>query len=199
MKHFFAIPFFALLILAGCSSEPAKPVDTRTKDIESIRAAEVQANADWASRDLERIARFWADDATLLMPGQPVIKGKAAIKEMLQKTLADPKFAITFSPNTVEVSKSGDIGYTEGTASITMTDPKTKKVVTESDKYVTVYRKQADGNWLAVEDINNADSAPVAAAAVAEKPSAVAPAKAGKAKAKRAVRKKTAAKRKKRK
>ena len=197
MKHFFAVPFFALLMLAGCSSEAPKPAETRAKDIESIRAAELQANADWKSRDLERIARFWSEDATLLMPGQPAVKGKAAIKQALQQILTDPKFALTFAPTSVEVAKSGDIGYTEGTASMTMTDPKTKKVITEAQKYVTVYRKQADGNWLAVKDINNADGA---TAAVAAKPSAAAaPVKAARAgKRGKAGKKKAAAKRKKR-
>jgi uncharacterized protein (TIGR02246 family) len=195
MKHFFAVPFFALLILAGCSSEPPKPANTRTKDLEAIRAAEAQNFNDWASRDLERIIRFWAEDATLLMPGQPAVKGKAAIKEAVKALLADPKFGVTGSASTVEVSQSGDIGYTQGTASVTFTDPKTKRVITEINKYVTIYRKQADGNWLAVEDINNADGTPVAA-----KPSAAAPAKAAKAgKRKAATRKKKAAvKRKKR-
>jgi uncharacterized protein (TIGR02246 family) len=199
MKHFFAIPFFALLILAGCSSAP-KPVDTRAKDIESIRAAEIQNVNDWASRDVERIARFWAEDATLMMPGRPAIVGKTAIKAAVQEILADPKFAITLSNNATDVSKSGDIGYTQGAATITMTDPKSKKVITETDKYVTVFKKQADGAWLAVQDINNSDGAPnaVAAAATDEKPSAVAPSAKAKAKRAKPAKKKAAAKRRKR-
>ena len=37
-----------------------------------------------------------------------------------------------------------------------MTDPKTKKLVTETGKHVTVYREQADGSWKAILDIDNA-------------------------------------------
>jgi hypothetical protein len=51
---------------------------------------------------------------------------------------------------------------------MTMTNPKTKKPVTEKGKYVTVYKKQADGTWKAIEDINNAD-APAAPVTMAKK------------------------------
>jgi ketosteroid isomerase-like protein len=54
----------------------------------------------------------------------------------------------------VEVAKGGDIAYSQGTYVITMPDPKTKKETVEHGTYVTVYKKQADGTWKAVEDIN---------------------------------------------
>jgi hypothetical protein len=44
-----------------------------------------------------------------------------------------------------------------------MTDPKTKKVLTGKGKYVTVYKRQADGGWKAVADIWNEDAPPAPA------------------------------------
>jgi ketosteroid isomerase-like protein len=58
----------------------------------------------------------------------------------------------------VEVSRSGDLGYTRGTYMLTATDPASKKAVTEKGRFVTIFRKQADGSWKAVQDINNADA-----------------------------------------
>ncbi len=43
---------------------------------------------------------------------------------------------------------------------MTMTNPKTKKPVEDKGSYVTVYKKQADGNWKAIEDINTSEVAP---------------------------------------
>jgi ketosteroid isomerase-like protein len=63
----------------------------------------------------------------------------------------------------VEVSKAGDLAYSQGAYTATMTNPKTKKVVTETGKFVTVYKKQPIGAWKAVADIFNADG-PVAPA-----------------------------------
>ena len=36
---------------------------------------------------------------------------------------------------------------------MTYTDPASKQPKTESGTYFTVYRKQADGGWKAVEDV----------------------------------------------
>lgn len=47
---------------------------------------------------------------------------------------------------------------------MTMTDAVTKKPVTEKGKYVTIYRKVADGSWKAIQDMNNADGPPAPAA-----------------------------------
>ena len=66
--------------------------------------------------------------------------------------LADPNFAVTFAATKVDAAGSGDLAYTQGTYSMTASDPKTKAPVTEKGKYLTVYRKQADGSWKAVED-----------------------------------------------
>jgi ketosteroid isomerase-like protein len=71
--------------------------------------------------------------------------------------LADPNFKLQFEATKADVAKSGDIAYTQGTYSMTMSDPKTKQPVTDKGKYVTVYKKQADGSWKAVSDILNSD------------------------------------------
>jgi hypothetical protein len=55
-------------------------------------------------------------------------------------------------------NKGGDLASSHGRYTSAMTDPKTKKLVTETRKHVTVYRKQADGSWKAILDIDNADA-----------------------------------------
>ena len=107
----------------------------------------------------------YADDATLMMPDAALIKGKDAIRAGLKEFLVDKNLSLSFITASAEVSKGGDLAYTQGTYTLTQTNPKTKKAVTERGKYVTVYRKQADGSWRAVEDINNADAPAVPAAA----------------------------------
>jgi ketosteroid isomerase-like protein len=41
---------------------------------------------------------------------------------------------------------------------MTTTDPKTKKPVTDKGKYAEVYKKQADGSWKAVADMDSSDT-----------------------------------------
>jgi ketosteroid isomerase-like protein len=70
----------------------------------------------------------------------------------------------------VVVAKGDDIAYTQGVYTMTYSEPKTGMTLIEKGKYVTVYKKQDDGTWKAVEDIDNADAP--ATQAPAETPAA---------------------------
>jgi ketosteroid isomerase-like protein len=41
-----------------------------------------------------------------------------------------------------------------------MTNPKTKKPMDDKGSYLTIFKKQADGNWKAIEDTNTSEMAP---------------------------------------
>jgi len=153
-----------LFVLAGCSDTAAPPADTSSADQKAIKDGEVQWSADWSAKDLDKIVSHYADNATLMIPNTPALKGKDAIRTGLQGFLADSNLSMNFTTATVATSKSGDLGYTQGTYTMTMTNPKSKKKETEQGKYLTVYQKQADGSWKAVEDISNADAPAVAEA-----------------------------------
>src|SRR5258706_12090929 len=150
----------AVVVLAACTQAPPPVVDTREADTKAIRDAEINTNAEMAKKDrnLDKVTSFWADDASMFVPDMPLLQGGTAIKGFIKEAANDPNFSIDFKSTKVEVSKAGDYGYSQGTYVQTMTDPKTKKVLTEKGKYVTVFKKQADGSWKAVADINNADA-----------------------------------------
>lgn len=147
-----------LLTLAGCTQAPppAPAIDLAAEEAK-IRENEVTWNKEWAARDADKIAAHYADDATLMAPGAPPMKGVAAIHEGLKGMLGDTKLALSFAMQHAEVAKSGDLAFTQGTYMMSMTDPKTKKPMTEKGTYVTVYKKAANGNWQALEDINTPD------------------------------------------
>jgi ketosteroid isomerase-like protein len=56
-----------------------------------------------------------------------------------------------------EASKGGDFVYTIGTYSMTVSNPKDKKPITDRGKYLTVFKKQPDGTWKMVADMINSD------------------------------------------
>ena len=146
------------MLLSGCSDTPTPPADTSAADQKAIKDGEVAWASDWASKDLDKIVSHYADDASLLVANLPIMKGKDTIRTGLKELLADPNLSLSFTTVSAVTSKSGDLGYTEGTYSMTTSNPKTKKPMTEIGKYVTVYKKQADGSWKAVEGIDNADA-----------------------------------------
>jgi uncharacterized protein (TIGR02246 family) len=165
MHNRYAWPAVLVLaaLLAGCNEAPAPAPDTRAADARAIRTLETSWQQLYATKDVDQIASVYADDASVFMPGAAVINGVEAIKTALKPMVKSKGFSLSFESTDVVVAKSGDLAYSQGTYTMTRTDPKTKKELTEKGKYVTVYKKQATGKWKALADIFNED-APAAGA-----------------------------------
>jgi uncharacterized protein (TIGR02246 family) len=158
MKRHWSI-FFTLgfLILTGCSQSPVP--DSREADAHALREGEIAAFAkDWGGKDTDRIAAHFTDDGNVMVPNSPMMTGKDAIGKAMKDAVADPNWSLALQPVQVEVSKAGDLGYTRGTYVLTATDPVSKKAVTEKGRFVTIFRKEGDGSWKAVQDIHNAEA-----------------------------------------
>jgi uncharacterized protein (TIGR02246 family) len=155
------LTFAALLAItctAACGNQtaqaPAPPPDTRKADEAVIRAA----SADWSkaaqARDLDKAASYYAEDAVDLVDKGALVKGRNSIRMVWKDILAPTAPALSFTTTFVEVARSGDIAYEYGTTELTTTDKKGKPTV-EKGKYATVWRKQQDGSWKSVLDIDN--------------------------------------------
>jgi len=147
---------FGLVSCGGTSTPPAAPaaVDNRAADEAAIRAADVAWVKAVGSKDPAAASSFYADSAVLMAAGAPITNGKDAIQKAFAGMMTDPKFALTFAPTKVEVSKAGDLAYEIGDYEITFSDKKGKPVITKA-KYVVVWGKQADGSWKALVDAPN--------------------------------------------
>jgi len=163
MKRFacFCATMTIALFAAACN----QAASNHDADVKAIQDNEAQWNQDWSSKDADKILAHYADDAVLMVPGTPASSGKAAIGTAVKPMVADPAMSLKFQPSRVDVSKSGDWASTQGSYTLTLTDPQTKQVINDHGSYVTTYRKQPDGTWKAVTDI-----------AVSEVPPPVAPA-----------------------
>jgi len=163
------IPACALVLSLSLAACKEKAPDT-TADAQAIKDGEATWVKDWQAKDADKITSHYAPDAVLLITGMPAMKGTDAIKSGLGGMLKDPHLSLTFSPNLVVVAKSDDIAYTQGVYTMTYTEPKTGLTLIEKGKYVTVYKKQDDGTWKAVEDIDNADGPAMPAPAQEQAP-----------------------------
>ena len=149
---------FACIGLFALATACTKTVpDTRDADIKAVKDVEAAWVNDIATKDVDKFASHYSDDASVLMPNAPIINGSDNIKVALKPMLADPNFALTFQSTRAEASKGGGFVYTVGTYSMTRSGPKDKTAVTETGKYLTVFKKQADGSWKAVADMMNSD------------------------------------------
>ena len=145
-----ALPSFA----AGAPTIEADDMDASAKALAKL-------DDDWskaaATKDADRVASFYAEDAIAYPPNEPLAAGRAAAKKVWASYFAEKTFSISWKTTHAEVSKSGELGFTSGTYedSFTGTDG---KLVSEKGKYLCVWKKQKDGTWKAVHDMWNADA-----------------------------------------
>ena len=153
----------SLVLFAGtvaCNQAPATPAaapDTHDADVQAIKDTEVAWAKVSAAKDAEKFASYYTDDGSLLPQDAPPVTGKDAIAKAVKQMMSDPNFALDFHGTSWDVAKSGDVGYAQGVYTMTMTNPKTKKATPDKGKYLTVFKKQSDGTWKAVEDMVSSD------------------------------------------
>lgn len=143
----------AAFAMSGCTKKvEAAAVDT-TKIADSIRAQEAGWQKGYADKDINVLAGEYADDAVLASPGDPLATTDIDRRKAMQALISDPALKLTFSSDQVRVATAGDMATSRGHYSITLTDKKTGKPATSDGTYLTVYKKQDDGSFKAVEDV----------------------------------------------
>ena len=139
-----------IVALGGC---------TPSVDVQKERAALAKTDGDWAATtaDADKFASFYAPDASFYPAGMAIVKGQPAIRDFFKQLASAPGFELTVTTANTQVGAAGDVGYTTGTYQFATTG------AVEKGKFVTVWRKQADGSWGVAEDIFNADETPAPA------------------------------------
>ncbi len=144
----------AFSVLVPASSALAADMDAQAKALAKL-------DDDWskaaATKDADRVASFYAEDAIAYPPNEAVAIGRPAAKKVWAAYFSDPTFTISWKADHAGVSKSGDLGFTAGAYedSYRGTDG---KVVTEKGKFLCTWKKQKDGTWKAIHDMWNSDS-----------------------------------------
>ena len=162
-----AVALMGAMVGIAHAASPANADET------AIRAQASNWEKAYNAGDAKAVAALYAEDALLLPPGAPGVKGRAAILEFFTKDIAGAKAAgavFVLNPKT-DVGVSGNTGWESGTYKATV-----KGAVVESGKFLSVSRKK-DGKWLYIRDTWNADAPPAPAAPAAPpKAAATAPA-----------------------
>lgn len=160
MHNSLPLAFAALAALSagGCNQAP-KAVDTG-KIQDSIRAEEARWEKDYAAKDLNALAGHYTDDAALVDPGSKVASSDVDRRKELETFVSDPNLKLTFASDRITVASSGDLAASRGHFSLVATDKATNKPVASEGTYLTVYQKQGDGSWKAIEDFITPGPAP---------------------------------------
>jgi uncharacterized protein (TIGR02246 family) len=153
-RSLIAFATLAVLAITACQSSSD---DARASGEKAIHDLVAQWNQDFATHDPDKISSHYADDAVLMVPGMAAINGKTAIHDAIKQMETDPAMLIVLQPSKVEVANSGDLAFSQGTYTLTETDPATKQIIKDHGSYLTTYRKGADGTWKAVRDMTTSE------------------------------------------
>ena len=85
-----------------------------------------------------------------VFPGDAIVEGFDKVKALYERDKFDPK-PLQWVPVGAEVSASGDMGYTWGHFEGHSKDANGNPVVTKG-RYMTIWRKQPNGDWKVVLD-----------------------------------------------
>ncbi len=104
------------------------------------------------ARDAKRVAALYAEDAVLMPPDTPAIKGRNAIGQDYARNFKEsPSSELTITPISSEAS--GDLGYIQG--EFVFKD----RSAHMRGKYVEIW-KRLNGQWQLLYDIFNSNERP---------------------------------------
>jgi len=145
--------FLFLLTLISCSS----PQNNNENGINNETAKQQieKAEKDFAQMASEKgIAEafyFFADsNATIKRQNDTLIHGKDAIRNFYSTPFYQ-KATVKWSPDFIQASRDGDLGYTYGKY-VWESKDSTGKAITFNGIFHTVWKKQTDGSWKYVWD-----------------------------------------------
>lgn len=128
--------------------------ETSATDVQTVKQAFAAFNAAIVAKDLPKIQAHYASDAVMVIPDLAPFEGIDAIMADYKAYAADPAGKFAPGAETTTVSPGGDTAYGEVKYQSTFTNPKTKAVETWDRYNLSLYRKQADGSWKIVRDVN---------------------------------------------
>jgi uncharacterized protein (TIGR02246 family) len=156
MKKFTSFSFIfaaiASIALVFSSCQPAQPEVDLAQIKTEIQALEDGFANGMNAKDANAVVAYYANDAVSMPNEAPVVAGKDAILQMIQKEIAEDTLNMQVSFEVVDIFAAGDLAVETGKAAY---KDSTGNVVRTS-KYMSVFEKR-DGKYLCVRDIYNKD------------------------------------------
>lgn len=144
----------AIILACGLalSCQASAPPPTPAADPSELMSADRAFAKATGDRGVDGWVEYFATDGAMLPAGQPIVRGREAIRELMSPAFDNEGFALHWEPKEADIAASGDLGYTIGLYERTLTGPDGTQQATEG-KYVTIWKRQEDGTWKVVVDL----------------------------------------------
>lgn len=148
----------AQLVPSDPSSSAPNPLSDPTVKPGKILLYDLEAKfaKDVLARGGAGFADWFASDGVALGNGAAPLIGKVAIAK--SATWSPQAYQLTWTPTDALMGPSGDMGYTWGHYEGHSKDANGNPVTT-SGRYMTIWRKEADGTWKVVLDAGSTEPA----------------------------------------
>ena len=138
-----SLPFFSLkIVFAGAKDDSFRAA------VEEIFAT---YSATTMNKDVEGWMALWDEDGIKMVPNLASIHGKSAIRELKHKKSQSPN-DLEMTIKVEDTQLSGDFGFAHGTYFVSMTPKAGGAAKSIEGKYLTIFKKQADGSWKIYRD-----------------------------------------------
>lgn len=105
-----------------------------------------------AAGDVEAVLRLMDEDVVFLVAGHPPMKGRSTFEQGLRGLLALNRIESTSEIQEIEVS--GNLAYCWSVLNVRVTPKSGDRSVIRSGSAISILRKQTNGSWLVVRDVN---------------------------------------------
>ncbi|WP_183114754.1 YybH family protein [Flagellimonas pelagia] len=150
MRSKISLPFMVLLVFFfSCKKE------TNISMLESwkreILATEKAFSELSEKEGVAKAFETYCANDVVMMRNNKLVKGKDGLKAYFSHQTSSSNFKLSWKPDFVDVSSSGDLGYTYGKYQLTYKDS-TGAQVQNTGIFHTVWKRQPDQSWKFVWD-----------------------------------------------
>jgi uncharacterized protein (TIGR02246 family) len=156
MKLSLALVASAALLFASCA--PQAPAGLSEADGAANDAVVKNFVERVLAKDWEGVAALYTEDAVLLPPNAPAVKGRAAIKSFFETFFSS---VTAIEATATQIEGRGDLAYGTGTYTLTL-EIEGMGTLEDKGKFLEVRRKGADGQWRYTYDMFSSDLPPPA-------------------------------------
>jgi len=138
------------LMAGGCAPQAADP----SAEIAALREAAATYHAAASGKDAEAVVALYGEGALMVPPNADLVEGLESVQNYQFGFIVTPGVELDFELIRVEVSASGDMGWTLAIGEITINREEGPPGRDEVRDF-HVWKKQPDGSWKVVVDMWN--------------------------------------------
>ena len=108
------------------------------------------------NQDIEKLLEMHTDDVILMEPNMPLVRGKKKVREMFANFVRN-QMSLELSIDIRELEIENTLAYVRGSLKKRSWLPGEDPVY-ENGKFISLFRKQPNGQWLRTHVIVNVDT-----------------------------------------